>query len=412
MSEGFSNKGLPLTTRGALVLAAFTTALAFSIILPNLPSRIAAVAGLSDIGAISRHTGLITAAYTVAIFFSAPHLGRASDNWGRRPVLVLGLTGFSGSLALFEIASDLWLLYMARVLAGLSAAAITPVALATVGDWSPDEAWRARRFAWIGAATMIGFMVGPLLGGTFSVLNAKQAPPETGPLLAWPIGLALISAGIIAATVPGAKTHSPSYARAPTRGVTGGPRTSRRLLALAAIVAGCVAAFDVYLALRGNLSSGAPGLTVVLMLAECSAVMLLAQTLVFSPLVPPKATRWLIAPALGVLGLALAAVLEIKSATELAVGVGVIAAAAGIAAPIITYWTSLTAGEHQGEDLGRWIAVTSLGQALGSAAAGLLLSHGMATAVFALASVLALAGMIMAARLPSKLAHLMNSARP
>lgn len=410
MSDSFSNKGLPLITRAALVLAAFTTALAFSIILPNLPSRIAAVAGLSDPAAISWHTGLITAAYTVAIFFSAPHLGRASDNWGRRPVLVLGLAGFSGSLVLFEIASDLWLLYMARVLAGLSAAAITPVALATVGDWSPDDAWRARRFAWIGAATMIGFMVGPLLAGTFSILDAKLAPPR--PLLAWPIGLALVSAAIIAATVPGVKIHSTSYARAATRGITGGSRTSRSLLALAAIVAGCVAAFDVHLALRGNLGSGAPSLTIALMLAECSAVMLLAQTLVFSPLVPPKATRWLIAPALGVLGLTLATVSDVKNTTELVVGVGVIAAAAGIAAPIITYWTAVIAGEHQGEDLGRWIAVTSLGQALGSAAAGLLLSHGMDTAVFGVASALALAGMIMAARLPLRLANLMTSAMP
>ena len=71
--------------------------------------------------------------------------------------------------------------------------------------------------------------------------------------------------------------------------------------------------------------------------------------------------------------------------------------AAGVAAPIITYWTSLIAGEHQGEDLGRWIAITSLGQAVGSAAAGMLLSHGLSNAMFAIASALALAGMIIAA---------------
>ena len=154
-------------------------------------------------------------------------------------------------------------------------------------------------------------------------------------------------------------------------------RTSKSLLVLAAIVAGAVAALDVHLALRGNLGSSASGLTIGLMLAECSAVMLLAQILVFSPVVPPKATRWLIAPALGMLGIALALASAATTAPALALGVGAIAMAAGVAAPIITYWTSLIAGEHQGEDLGRWIAVTSLGQALGSGAAGLLLAYGL-----------------------------------
>jgi predicted MFS family arabinose efflux permease len=78
--------------------------------------------------------------------------------------------------------------------------------------------------------------------------------------------------------------------------------------------------------------------------------------------------------------------------------------AAGVAAPIITYWTSLIAGEHQGEDLGRWIAVTSLGQALGSGAAGLLLAYGLSNVMFAIASALALAGMIIAAWLAKRLA--------
>lgn len=68
MSDSVSNRGLPLTTRGALVLAAFATALAFSIILPNLPSRIAAVSGFDDPATISRHAGLMSAAYTAAIF--------------------------------------------------------------------------------------------------------------------------------------------------------------------------------------------------------------------------------------------------------------------------------------------------------------------------------------------------------
>jgi hypothetical protein len=61
MPDNFSSDGLPITTRGASVLAAFATAQAFGIILPSLPSRIATVSGQRHPGTRSRHTGLMTA---------------------------------------------------------------------------------------------------------------------------------------------------------------------------------------------------------------------------------------------------------------------------------------------------------------------------------------------------------------
>ncbi|MBA7475421.1 hypothetical protein ES707_10791 [subsurface metagenome] len=409
MQDISPSSGLPVVTRGSLVLSAFTTALAFSIILPNLPARIAAASGLGDAGAISRHTGLMTAAYTAAIFVAAPCFGRASDIWGRRPVLVMGLAGFSGNLVLFEATSDLLVLYLTRVGAGLCAAAVTPVVLATIGDWSPDESWRARRFAWIGAATMIGFMIGPLLGGALPMIISPLVRSDAPFALLWPTLLGLISAGWIAFSVPPKSSRTAHLAadngqdHRETRGI------SNQLLVLAAIVSGAVAAFDVTLALRGNFVAEGTSYAIGLLLAECSAVMLVCQVLVFSPLIEPQATRWLIAPALGVLALALAVAPFINSVAELAVAVGAIAAAAGMAAPIITYWTALVAGRHQGEDLGRWTAVTSLGQSVGSAAAGLFLSQEMSGGIFALLSSAALGGMIMATRIPKILAARMAS---
>jgi MFS family permease len=170
-----------------------------------------------------------------------------------------------------------------------------------------------------------------------------------------------------------------------------------KLFWLAAIIAGCVAAFDVVLTLRGSFVASQGTAFVALVLAECSAVMLLAQTALFSSsLVQPHATKWLIAPALGGLALGLAIFPALTGTAAVVLGVGLVAAAAGIAAPAITYWTSLVAGEHQGQQLGRWTAVTSLAQALGSAAAGLLVSQGLDQSVFVFSAVTALVGMLLA----------------
>lgn len=390
-----SEEELSLTVRAALVLSAFTTALAFSVILPNLPARVAIVANAVDTKTISRHTGLITGIYTLSVFISAPVFGKLSDRWGRRSVLAMGLTGFSGSLVIFEFADSLISIYLARILGGLGSGAVTPVALALIGDFAPDDGWRARRFAWMGAATMTGFMTGPFLGGSvFAGAGSLSSTAQYS--LLWPAGFALLSAVVLAFAIP--TRRLPSHVPCERDLLPGRIRRAMtlKLFWLAAIIAGCVAAFDVVLTLRGSFIASQGTAFVALVLAECSAVMLLVQTALFSPLVQPHATKWLIAPALGGLALGLAIFPALTGTAAVVLGVGLVAAAAGIAAPAITYWTSIVAGEHQGQQLGRWTAVTGLAQALGSAAAGLLVSQGLDQSVFVFSAVTALVGMLLA----------------
>jgi hypothetical protein len=65
---------LPPHARAVLVIATFTTALAFSVILPSLPSKVALAAGSVDAGILSRHTGLIAGIYTLWAFMAAPNI--------------------------------------------------------------------------------------------------------------------------------------------------------------------------------------------------------------------------------------------------------------------------------------------------------------------------------------------------
>ena len=146
----------------------------------------------------------------------------------------------------------------------------------------------------------------------------------------------------------------------------------KRLWVIAFVTAVAVGAFEVGLSLRGKQVLGLDASQIGMMFAECSLVMFVVQALVFSPLVKPAWTRWLITPGLAILALSLFAVPFAGTKISMIVAVALVAASAGILSPIVTYWVSLSAGATQGVDLGRVTAAASLGQALGSAAGGLL----------------------------------------
>ena len=91
----------PLQRRGAVVallLGAFIVSLAYGVALPILPFLLDRKLGPAD---AAWHTGLLTAAYTFALFLFAPFWGALSDRWQRRRVLLTGLFGFAVALTIF-----------------------------------------------------------------------------------------------------------------------------------------------------------------------------------------------------------------------------------------------------------------------------------------------------------------------
>lgn len=358
----------------ALLLAVFAISVGYGIVLPILPFLIDRLSGTADARTLPWHTGLITGTYILAIFLLAPLWGKLSDRWGRRPVLLTGLTGFAVSVAVFTRFESLPLLYLGRFFDGLFAAAILPAAYALIGDHAPSKEWRAHRFALINVAGMLGFFVGPILGGL--VLDALREPPSEAAARAFSLlflvtsGLALIAALAIWRLVP-----RPVAGRQP-RTAAGGEASDRpvmlRLWALAFVTAVAVGAFEVGLSLRGKYELGLDASQIGAMFAACSLVMFAAQALVFSPLVKPDVTRWFFTPAVVTLAFGLIAVPLATTDAATTAAVVLVAASAGLLSPIVTYWVSLAAGETPGADLGWATAAASLGQAFGSAAGGLL----------------------------------------
>jgi MFS family permease len=398
----------PLSWRAlcALLLAMFAITVGYGIVLPILPFLVERLAGTTDATTLSWHTGLLTGTYILAIFLFAPLWGKVSDRWARRPVLLLGLTGFAATVALFALVESLPLVYLGRFLDGVFAAAIAPTAYALVGDHAPSKEWRAHRFALINIAGTAGFFAGPLLGGlvlrTFRELFAGSAEQSFSvPFLATS-GLALLAAlmiwGLVPSTVQREERQLPLAEKLVDRAVM------LRLWAIAFVTAVAIGAFEVGLSLRGKQILGMDASRIGMMFAECSLVMFVVQALVFSPLVRPERTRWLLTPGLAVLAIGLVAVPFAGTSITMSIAVALVAASAGILSPIVTYWVSLGAGQTQGSDLGRVTAAASLGQALGSAAGGLLFDVSVLPgAAFTVTAAVVLAGLTASLGLPKLL---------
>ena len=90
--------------------------------------------------------------------------GVVSDRVGRGRILMLGLVGYVASLLLLLIPAlaNLWGVYSLRATTGFFVAAVVPVVAALVAEHTPEKQ-RARRFAWLGAMSLLGFLFGPTL---------------------------------------------------------------------------------------------------------------------------------------------------------------------------------------------------------------------------------------------------------
>ena len=410
MTGRSSPTGILLSTLLVLMASVFVVSMGYGIVLPLLPYLIERLLGTaSDAGQVSRATGLLTGLYTLALFLFAPLWGHLSDRYGRRPVLLFGLAGFSATMLTFAFIKNLTAVYAERFLSGMFAAAVTPVALAVIGDLAASEAARARRLTFVSLAGISGFLLGPMMGvfltqGSVRWLPVSGAAGSLAVPLAGTAVLALLVALGVWMTVPAGQPGEASVKPGQTV-----PKPAAwlvpRLLALSFIVSAGIGVFEVGLALRGKQELGLTQYEIALMFTECSMVMLVVQAIVFSPWVRPEWTRWLIAPALGVLAAGLILVPRASSLAMMLVVIGAVAASAGILSPIFTYWISSKAGKAQGAQLGGQTSAASLGAAFGSAAGGLLFGLSwLPDASFLLAAALAVAGAVMSLALPRLLA--------
>jgi DHA1 family tetracycline resistance protein-like MFS transporter len=152
-------------TRPLLIifLTIFVNLIGFGIIIPLLPFY------AETFGASPLVIGLLFAVYSVCQLVAAPVLGDYSDRYGRRPVLIFSLAGTVISFVMLALAHSIALLFVARIVDGLSGGNIS-TARAYVADVTEPQD-RARAYGLIGAAFGLGFILGPALSGVLAKVS-------------------------------------------------------------------------------------------------------------------------------------------------------------------------------------------------------------------------------------------------
>jgi DHA1 family tetracycline resistance protein-like MFS transporter len=142
----------------------------WGIIIPVIPKLISELIH-ADISEAAKYGGWLTFSYAITQFVFAPIIGNLSDRFGRRPIILLSLLGFSLDYILLALAPTITWLFVGRILAGVTGASIT-TASAYIADISTPEN-RAKNFGMIGAAFGLGFIIGPVLGGLLGQYGSR-----------------------------------------------------------------------------------------------------------------------------------------------------------------------------------------------------------------------------------------------
>jgi MFS family permease len=211
---------------GTIWLAVALDLVGFGIVLPILPLY------AERFHAGPAGVGLLVASFSFAQFVFSPVWGRVSDRVGRKPVLVLSLAGTAVGSLITGLAWSLPLLFVGRIVDGISGASVS-VAQAAVTDLAPPSD-RPRLLGLLGAAFGLGFVAGPAIGALAAL---------GGPHLPFLVAAAIAGINAIVAAVRLPETRHPNPAelshprdKPPPRG--GAQKRANDLRARAAVLPG------------------------------------------------------------------------------------------------------------------------------------------------------------------------------
>jgi MFS transporter, DHA1 family, tetracycline resistance protein len=210
--------------------------LGFGIIIPLLPLY------AERFQATPFTIGLLFASYSLAQFVFSPIWGRISDRVGRRPVMLITIAGSAIGSLVVGLAGSLAMLFVGRVLDGVSGASVA-VARATVADVAdPNE--RPRLMGLLGAAFGLGFVIGPSIGALATLWG-----PQVPFLVA--AGLSLVNLVVAIVRIPETR-RSAGPVPHPSTSVRTQPGVVVRLVVLTFVAITAFSAFETTIALLAD----------------------------------------------------------------------------------------------------------------------------------------------------------------
>ncbi len=373
-----------------LFVSVFVDMLGYGIVIPLLPFYVQQQqAG----GAV---VGLLGSLYALLQFGAGPLLGSLSDRYGRRPLLLICLSGTALAYLLLGLADTLWLLVFAVFLDGITGGNLA-LAQAYIAD-STTPQQRARSMGLVGAAFGLGLMLGPALGGLLSVYSL-----QTPALVAAAVATLNVVFGLLAlpeSLPPERRNASPTALLNPLAPLVAGLhlRAIRPLLLTILLLnlafAGLQNNFPLFSAARFGWDAASNGLFYAFV-GLCAVV---TQGFVLGKVQPRygDANLTLLGLTLMTINLALMALVPVD--WLLYPVVGMLALGSGLCIPALTSLVSGQAQAHeQGRAMGSMQSVLSLAMIAGPTMAGLAFDYIGATAPYWLGSLLALLALALAA---------------
>tara|TARA_Y100000816_G_scaffold288550_1_gene273315 strand:- start:5265 stop:6482 length:1218 start_codon:yes stop_codon:yes gene_type:complete len=140
------------------------------IIIPVIPALLTELIG-GTLSEAAMYSGWLMFSYAILQFLFAPVLGGLSDQFGRRPVILISLLGFGINYLVLAVAPNIIWLFIGRIFQGIMGASLT-TASAYIADISSPEK-KAQNFGLIGAAFGLGFILGPVIGGYLGQFGSR-----------------------------------------------------------------------------------------------------------------------------------------------------------------------------------------------------------------------------------------------
>lgn len=153
-------------TLSILLVNLFIAFLGIGLVIPVLPRL------MNELHISGQVVGYLTAAFALTQLIFSPFAGKAVDRFGRKIMIVLGLIIFGLSELLFGFGKTIDVLFISRILGGLSAAFIMPAVTAFIADITTDEN-RPKALGYMSAAISTGFIIGPGIGGFLAEIGTR-----------------------------------------------------------------------------------------------------------------------------------------------------------------------------------------------------------------------------------------------